>query len=776
MMSAGAPYGIMRAAIHRLCGISGSEPLEMQQQRLRTRVAQNLAPADADRVVLFVGEACHVPFSEESKPMLQAARQDPKIMHYRLRQALLDLLAAECSAAPVLLVLDDLQWGDEPSVSVLDEALRTQAGAALFVLAFARPEVHEVFPKLWQSHRVQEIPLKGLSRKACERLIAQVLGKNVTVDVVARAVEQAAGNALFLEELIRSIAEGKSEEQSETVLAMLQARLGRLDANLRRTIRAASIFGQTFWRSGVATVLGLSPMDREVETWLSTLVDAEMIQSHPQSPLGNKSEYGFRHALVRDAAYGLLTSSDLTTGHRLAAEFLEAAGELDAAIIAEHFERSGERRHAARCFLRAAEDNFKQADYRGVLEHVKRGLACEPEGELRGQLCGIKGSTYYRLGQYDQIGEAGDVALKLVPVGSLGWCRAIVAAYMAAFARQDGAGASELMSLLIRTEPERVAQAEYASTLVFCLMTSLMAAPASTLNAIIQMVRVIVAQLERVDPMSRRHLCLVLALMVTFRTYGPWTLVSECQRAIDLADQAGDTEMSLGNRAGLIGLIEWGWLDLGDREGAERRLMALASMIDKTQEMGPVGVWRNQLARVLCMANDEASWAKAEQLLAPLFVPAKGFDIFSILAQGVMARISLLRGRLSEAEAQARALMPFFPAMPIWIAHSAPVQIRALLGLGRADEAVAVAVQFLDAIPMLGGYGVAEVEFRLAATEAFHAAGNIERAHIEMRETLRQIQLRADDIPDPFWKNSYLTRNPYCVEALRIAKEWGMDA
>src|SRR5262249_40519231 len=111
----------------------------------------------------------------------------------------------------------------------------------------ARPEVHEVFPRLWAGHKVQEIALRGLSRRACERLIREVLGKDVPGAAVDRAIEQSAGNALFLEEMIRAIAEGKAEEQPETVVAMLQARIGRLPAGPRRTLEAASVFGQTFW-------------------------------------------------------------------------------------------------------------------------------------------------------------------------------------------------------------------------------------------------------------------------------------------------------------------------------------------------------------------------------------------------------------------------------------------------------------------------------------------------------------------------------------------------
>lgn len=234
MMSAGVPYGILGTAIRQLCGLSGSEPIAEQREHLCRRIGRSVVTSEQQRVTMFIGELCNVPFEGEGQPVLQAARQDPKVMRDCLRRAALDWLAAECAAAPVLLVLDDLQWGDELTVSVVDEALRGQAGVPLFVLALARPEVHQRFPKLWKGHKVQEILLKGLSKKACERLIHQVLGKDLSAEAVAYVVEQSAGNALFLEELIRSLAEGKVGEQPETVVAMLQARIGRLRTTARR--------------------------------------------------------------------------------------------------------------------------------------------------------------------------------------------------------------------------------------------------------------------------------------------------------------------------------------------------------------------------------------------------------------------------------------------------------------------------------------------------------------------------------------------------------------
>jgi tetratricopeptide (TPR) repeat protein len=334
LISAGAPYAILASAIRRLCGLTGSEPPAEQQQRLRDRVSIHVPAPEAERVAAFLAELCSIPCAVPGTECesLRAARQNPKLMRSGLADAFLDWLRAECAAAPVLLILDDLQWSDAISIALVGDAVKALRDAPLFVLAFARPEVHAVFPKLWSGCGLAEYALKPLSKRACERLVQQVLGHaHLTPSEIAQAVEQAAGNALFLEEIIRALSEGKPASASATVTAMLQARIGRMEHGPRRVARAAAVFGQTFWRGGVAAILGLSATSMELDEWFTALVAAEMIQPHPSSQVNNDLEYGFRHAFMRDAAYSLLTEGDLLTGHRLAAEYLAACEERDSA-------------------------------------------------------------------------------------------------------------------------------------------------------------------------------------------------------------------------------------------------------------------------------------------------------------------------------------------------------------------------------------------------------------------------------------------------------------
>jgi tetratricopeptide (TPR) repeat protein len=250
------------------------------------------------------------------------------------------------------MVLEDLHWGDAPSTEYVDAALRLLRDCPFMVLALARPEVHDWLPKLWHERGVQEIRLYELARRACERLTREVLGERATPETVARIWERSAGNAFFLEELLRAVAEGREGELPETVLAMVESRLDVLSSEDRRLMRAASIFGDVFWSRGLAALLLDVP---ELDQRLTRLEDAEWIVPRPAARFHGEAEYSFRHALVREAAYGMLTSEDRALGHRLAGAWLEATGEGDAALLAEHYARGGETGHAIRWYFAGAE-------------------------------------------------------------------------------------------------------------------------------------------------------------------------------------------------------------------------------------------------------------------------------------------------------------------------------------------------------------------------------------------------------------------------------------
>ena len=350
LMRAGTAYGLLTQA---LLGLREEEEPQGVgdaglQAWLAERVGQHVTPAERTRVVEFLGEMCGVPSAGDPSVQLQATRQDPRLMNMRIAEAWVTFLRAECARAPVLLVLEDLHWSDAATIRLVDVALRELAEQPLLVMALARSEVKELFPRLWEGRSLQELHLAGLGRKASERLVYEFLGDQVAPDVVARLVRQAGGNALFLEELIRAAAAGAGtglgEALPETVLAMLQARFLRLESGARRVLRAASVFGETFWRGGVQELLGLEAHhEEELDRWLMSLMSGEMIVRQGAARFPGETQYAFRHGLLREAAYGLLREEDRIVGHRAAARYLERMGEVDALVLAEHDRRGGRR-------------------------------------------------------------------------------------------------------------------------------------------------------------------------------------------------------------------------------------------------------------------------------------------------------------------------------------------------------------------------------------------------------------------------------------------------
>lgn len=250
----------------------------------------------------------------------QQERQGGQADHEQIQRRILQTLRAAASKAPVLLVLDAVQWADPLTVATVGRALKQLAGSPLCVVALGTGSgLHSA--RLWPEHAQHEIVLKGLSRRACERLIQQTLAPPPAAAVTARLVELSGGNPLFLEVLIQLLGSGDEAREAEAVTAMLQARFSALPAAARRTLLAASLLGTAFSRSELAAILG-EDADGELDAALRTLEEAELIDRRSLA----QPEYGFRHALIRAAAAGLLSEHDRSQGEQRIAWLRRGAG------------------------------------------------------------------------------------------------------------------------------------------------------------------------------------------------------------------------------------------------------------------------------------------------------------------------------------------------------------------------------------------------------------------------------------------------------------------
>jgi eukaryotic-like serine/threonine-protein kinase len=374
-VGAGSALGLARQLVRNAAGLRDGDA---HSYELLRRYFDQFFSGDAlDRVAEMLGELVDAP-SPTPSAQLRAARDDVRALSHWLSRSFGDWIRALCEEKPLLIVVEDLHWGDGATVAYLDEILRANAARPLMVLALARPEVHDLFPDLWSRAGVQEIRLAGLTKRAAERLVRSVL-PDINGELAARIIERADGNAFHLEELIRHVADGGGNTLPDTVLSLADARIARLDPEARRFLRVASVFGETFWEDGVATALA-----SEVTAVLPRLIEAELVVVGPGRKFAR--EHSFRHGLLRDAAYAMLAEDDRAQLHLRAADWLETAGEKDPLVLAEHYERAGALSRAAPHFLRAAEEAMESVNVRASLILAERATHCAPTGEVLGAI------------------------------------------------------------------------------------------------------------------------------------------------------------------------------------------------------------------------------------------------------------------------------------------------------------------------------------------------------------------------------------------------------
>ena len=130
-VGAGSAFLMVRQLVRHALGVREGEPTAIQHTRVRQYVADLCKDPDAGRIADFLGELIGAPSAERPSPELRSARNDPAIMAEWLRRSFVEWLAAECATGPLLLVLEDLHWGDLPSVTYLGEALRRNASTSL---------------------------------------------------------------------------------------------------------------------------------------------------------------------------------------------------------------------------------------------------------------------------------------------------------------------------------------------------------------------------------------------------------------------------------------------------------------------------------------------------------------------------------------------------------------------------------------------------------------------------------------------------------------------
>jgi class 3 adenylate cyclase/tetratricopeptide (TPR) repeat protein len=257
----------------------------------------------------------------------RATTSSPEEIAWAFRKTL-EHVAARRS---LIVVFDDIQWGEETFRDLIEHVALLATGVPLLLLCMARPELVERRPT-WPV----TLPLGPLMDEAVDELIPQ----KIADDLRRRIARTSGGNPLFIEEMLAMTAEANGDVVvPPTLQALLAARLDQLEPAERRVLENASIEGEIFHRGAVQALAG---EQGQVTPHLAALVRKQLIR--PERPqLAGEDGFRFRHLLIRDAAYEALPKATRADLHQRLAAWLETSArdlvELDE-ILGYHLEQA----------------------------------------------------------------------------------------------------------------------------------------------------------------------------------------------------------------------------------------------------------------------------------------------------------------------------------------------------------------------------------------------------------------------------------------------------
>jgi eukaryotic-like serine/threonine-protein kinase len=759
-LSAGSPYVLLGDALRRHAGVRIGDA-KARGCALVADLCRRVPAPSRQRVSEFIGELAGVPFPDDASPPLRAARDDRRVMSEQITLAFHEFLAAECAANPVLLVLEDLQWGDALTVKLVEGALRELETGRLFVLCVGRPEVDEIFPRLFEGRRALTIDLRPLGKKASEELARRVLGDAAGADTVDRVARLAGGNTLLLEEMIRATAEGNTSDIPDTVLAMLQARLSRLPPEARLVLRAGSILGETFWQSGVRHIARGWGEDREIEATLDALVETEVLSKLRTSRFPGEAAFAFRHALVCDAALGLLTEADGRSGHRAAAEWLEAKGETDAVVLARHVERGGDLERAIEHYARAAEQSLEGHDFESALARASKAVAGGATGKALGRLRGVEAFVHYAKGDWNASARLGAEALELLPRGGNAWCRVVEVLMQVLPNVNDFETYQRLADDMVTLRPDAASRPAYLRALCTQLLGYAIAGTREPGLRCIRLIEELVHVETETDAMARGYSRLWRAIFGTILSEdipGALALADEAMR--DLEEAQVMYRLALGHIIRAFALWQ-----LGRHEESALAARAGRDLAREVHDDYHVTLADWYLALALSESSDPATLDEAERCAATM--GELGSGPFEATALSMLARVSAARGDWAVALERGRRAHALLAGITPYRLFASTSVLRALLALGRNEDAGALALEALEAYHRLGGPVCSELPFLVTAAEALRAAGKRSEADVALERVLVQMERRASAIEAGRERTTFLSQKS-CRRALEL--------
>ena len=381
--------------LERAAGFAVDDDDDTKLDKLEALLGQGLRDI-ADSVPLFAA-LLSVPTGDRYPPLELA----PQPQKQRTQAAILDQLEGLAERQPVLLVFEDLHWADPTTLEVLEQMVDRVLALPVLAVITTRPESQPAWTR--RSHTTT-LSLNRLGRRQGAAIVSDLTGGKAMPEVVLdQILEKTDGVPLFVEELTKTVLEsGLLEERDDSYVlsgplpsfaipnTLHDSLIARLDhlAPVKEIAQTGAVIGREFAHKLLSAASG-SPED-ELDEALGQLVESELVFRRGAPP---DATYVFKHALVRDAAYGSLLKSRRQALHarifRVIEEDFPNLAETEPALLAHHATNAGLIAAAVDHWLRAGQREAAQSANIEAIGHLRTGLdllETLPEDDQRDRL------------------------------------------------------------------------------------------------------------------------------------------------------------------------------------------------------------------------------------------------------------------------------------------------------------------------------------------------------------------------------------------------------
>ena len=273
----------------------------------------------------------------------------PLAMRDRLHQAWVDFIEELAADGPLVIVIEDMHWAEEPLLELLETVI-LDCHARVLVLVTGRPELSE---RHWVGNSTRSsavtLELAPLPVEDAVSLAESILPPAAPPAMIEMVLAGADGNPLFLEELVATLIDQRILERTgetwivrelptgfalpDSIQAVIAARIDLLPPSEKTALQAASVIGRVFWSGPVYELLGAGEPDFRL------LEERQFVGRLSTTSIPGQREFAFKHALTRQVAYNSLPKARRARLHAEFAEWLEAATDRDdhAALVAHHY-------------------------------------------------------------------------------------------------------------------------------------------------------------------------------------------------------------------------------------------------------------------------------------------------------------------------------------------------------------------------------------------------------------------------------------------------------